>query len=624
MKRYWIAIIFAIVCETGMAQNKAKKATEYFEAGMYDKALFIFNELLETYPKDPDYNYYAGRCLLKLNRNHDQCRKHLFIASTFIGPEDALFYYARINHVTYHLEEAERSLKQFDNQLSFLKRMSYNIKETEQHIANAKELTSSYVLLDIGDVKNLKMNDLESVYNQLETGFTLDWPSQKDFIEYGLIPSDEYPLLIAGNKDERKFIIAEKQFNTRKTNIYELKKHEDFKGIVPELTGGGISTRKNEQFAWWDSNNNFLYFSSTGHDGMGGFDIYKSRYNDVLDSWEKPENIGFPLNSPFDDFLLPGKSNSKAYLVTNRHSESGNLKMYDISIDSVDIKNADSLSPDDLQSISMFDFDFSEKPIELKTENNEKENEIETIHIPVKKEVSNVGKKYNQIIDKALELQLKADSLFRLADETRDLLSASQDQLQKSRLTGQTKKLTDEAYEIQAMADEHFKMARKMEENDLTISRNEPDSVEEESDRLTADLIRDRLSGTENEQNDNRNDHSLINEFEIRTYSPYHKNNPIPMDYALPDGLLYRIQLGVFSQAVDMGSFGGMMPITGEVIAGNGYKKFYAGLFSRLTDAEKALQQVKSEGYNDAYIVSWFRGKKVSINRAEEIEKSLY
>ena len=94
MKRYWIAVIFTFVFGTVLAQDKAKEATEYFEAAMYEKALFIFNELLETYPKDPYYNYFAGRCLLKLNRNHEQCRKHLFIASTSIGPEDALFYYA--------------------------------------------------------------------------------------------------------------------------------------------------------------------------------------------------------------------------------------------------------------------------------------------------------------------------------------------------------------------------------------------------------------------------------------------------------------------------------------------------------------------------------------------------
>ncbi|MBX2840556.1 MAG: OmpA family protein [Flammeovirgaceae bacterium] len=46
-----------------------------------------------------------------------------------------------------------------------------------------------------------------------------------------------------------------------------------------------------------------LYFSSKGHSSMGGFDIFKTRYDSLSETWEKPQNLGVPINSVFDDIF---------------------------------------------------------------------------------------------------------------------------------------------------------------------------------------------------------------------------------------------------------------------------------------------------------------------------------
>ena len=43
------------------------------------------------------------------------------------------------------------------------------------------------------------------------------------------------------------------------------------------------------------------YFSSNGHVGMGGFDIFYAKGNFSMSDWEKPVNAGAPLNSSKDD-----------------------------------------------------------------------------------------------------------------------------------------------------------------------------------------------------------------------------------------------------------------------------------------------------------------------------------
>lgn len=60
-----------------------------------------------------------------------------------------------------------------------------------------------------------------------------------------------------------------------------------------------------------------LYFSSTFHQGMGGFDIFKSHLeNDIFGT---PENVGYPINSPQNDvYFKYNDTRSKAYFTSNR------------------------------------------------------------------------------------------------------------------------------------------------------------------------------------------------------------------------------------------------------------------------------------------------------------------
>lgn len=67
----------------------------------------------------------------------------------------------------------------------------------------------------------------------------------------------------------------------------------------PEMLGRGINTTANEQFPYLDGDT--LYFSSDGHLGMGGLDIFKV-YPLANGSWSSPQNLKPPLNSGADDF----------------------------------------------------------------------------------------------------------------------------------------------------------------------------------------------------------------------------------------------------------------------------------------------------------------------------------
>ncbi|MDZ7743101.1 MAG: hypothetical protein U5Q03_15535 [Bacteroidota bacterium] len=60
--------------------------------------------------------------------------------------------------------------------------------------------------------------------------------------------------------------------------------------------GSAINTPYEEEGVFMQADGRTLYFSSRGHKGMGGYDIFKTIYTNG--SWSEPVNIGYPVNTP--------------------------------------------------------------------------------------------------------------------------------------------------------------------------------------------------------------------------------------------------------------------------------------------------------------------------------------
>ena len=81
--------------------------------------------------------------------------------------------------------------------------------------------------------------------------------------------------------------------------------------------GKKVNSSEDEVTPFYVHQQKMLYFSSTWHKGLGGFDIFKSSYKN--NSFETPENAGYPINSPLNDiyYSVSSKKN-KAYISSNR------------------------------------------------------------------------------------------------------------------------------------------------------------------------------------------------------------------------------------------------------------------------------------------------------------------
>jgi outer membrane protein OmpA-like peptidoglycan-associated protein/tetratricopeptide (TPR) repeat protein len=83
-------------------------------------------------------------------------------------------------------------------------------------------------------------------------------------------------------------------------DIYVTRKMPNGVWSAAQNLGPNINTIYDEETPFIHPDNERLFFSSAGHNTMGGLDIFVSKIKNQSD-WEKPENIGYPINSTNDD-----------------------------------------------------------------------------------------------------------------------------------------------------------------------------------------------------------------------------------------------------------------------------------------------------------------------------------
>ncbi|MBK9388672.1 MAG: hypothetical protein IPN68_00260 [Bacteroidetes bacterium] len=100
-------------------------------------------------------------------------------------------------------------------------------------------------------------------------------------------------------------------------------------------------------------------------------------------------------------------------------------------------------------------------------------------------------------------------------------------------------------------------------------------------------------------------------------------NSEIPIKYNpdIPEGLNYRIQVAAFHNQVSPGLFKGITPVYAINSEGSDLRKYYVGIFRRISDAKKALTEVKETGFKDSFIASFEGSRQVSADRAAILEE---
>ena len=112
-------------------------------------------------------------------------------------------------------------------------------------------------------------------------------------------------------------------------DLYKIvRKSTDSLWSAPINLGPKINTEFDEKTPFIHSDNKTLYFASNGHGGLGGFDIFVSRLDD-MSRFSKPKNIGFPINTEGDEVAYVVSADGKRiYFSSNMLSGQGGWDIY--------------------------------------------------------------------------------------------------------------------------------------------------------------------------------------------------------------------------------------------------------------------------------------------------------
>lgn len=333
--------ILYVLCLTLVAFNSGaqtegeirKNANELFEKEAYIEATSLFLQLLNLYPTDPELNFKYGTCSLY---NDDMQKKDAikFLAAATQTPTvdpRAFYYRGKALHWNYQFDEAKKYYQIYKDKRG-AKDDRYDVDREIEMCANGKKLMIEFTDIIVSEKTQIENDKFFRLYKDMQSIggdilVTERFQSKLDK-KKGHVPIVHYP---KGAK--AVYYSSYGDVGSTGLDIYVRKKLPDNSWGEPQKLPGEVNTPYDDDFPYLHPNGRYLYFSSKGHNSMGGFDVFLARMNTETTLFERIENVDFAISSPDDDlFYVVDSAFQNAYFASARQSEKGKFHVYRVKV----------------------------------------------------------------------------------------------------------------------------------------------------------------------------------------------------------------------------------------------------------------------------------------------------
>lgn len=378
-KHYWAfliaSLLFPLVLMSQTNEEIYFQAEDFVEDGNFHKALELYQSLLNEEPNNANLNFKVGFCYLNTAVNKANSIPYLEFASNHISesytslnfqeqnaPLEVLFYLGKAYHVTYRIDDAERTLFDLkgmvtDKDEAFLARINHELASCQV----ARVLMKSPVEMKVSNLGS-QVNSAFAEHSPVISGdeSLLVFTSKREgntgnvIMDDGQYFEDIYLSSFNGSEYTRAQQISGNvntagheasvglSFDGTKLFIYRDDAGDgnlyvsNRKGAVwdaPERLPDVINSKFRETHASMSFDQNQLFFTSDRKGGYGGLDIYRVRKL-PNGNWSKAQNLGPKINTPFDEegpYIHP--DGTSLFFASRGHNSMGGFDVFVSYID---------------------------------------------------------------------------------------------------------------------------------------------------------------------------------------------------------------------------------------------------------------------------------------------------
>lgn len=344
-------------------ENLKYAASNYFKKGMYDEALPNFMQITVFQPDNNMAFLDAGICHLYSSKPKKEAigiiKNSLRNVANGV---DQYYYLARAYHLSGDYEKAISTYKiflsRYPKQDNWRETVILNIKQAYNAILFLKKNTTQISVENVGDSINTFNDEFSYMMIQAKQQLLISRSFAKLGYEDLFYNSGNYYIKNTETKLAKyrggywaesvfdSLLISNKNYLTSKANYmfhfaneYNADNDLDinmarFKNnqIDSIFSSKIINTKYSDKDAYYCSVDSSIYFSSNRPGGYGGFDIYYTKWNAKDSTWSRPTNLGFDVNTPYDEinpFIRDGKS---LYFASNNDKSFGGFDLFSFNL----------------------------------------------------------------------------------------------------------------------------------------------------------------------------------------------------------------------------------------------------------------------------------------------------
>ena len=345
LKTYSFFIFFCItthfLCQENFKNEdeKIKFANKLFEKNKFIEAESHMQNLLSN-NNNSEYNFKYGVCILF--KYADKSKSSPYLKKAIKDPNvdsRAFFYLARVYHYNYLFQDASNNYNKFKSLCSAKAAKALKLDMYIKMSKNGKSLMQNLSDIVVIDKKTTSLDKFNYSYDLTDIGgkilVTEEFQSKLDK------KNDHKPIIYFPPFDQDiLFYSSYGESGNNGLDIYYKKR----------LPGGGwsesiilpesLNTEYDDDYPFLNSDATTFYFSSMGHNSMGGFDIFRSSFDKSNNSFGPVTNLDYKINSTDDDLLyIVDKENINAIFSSKRSSEGGMIDVYNVKVKVLPLQN---------------------------------------------------------------------------------------------------------------------------------------------------------------------------------------------------------------------------------------------------------------------------------------------